>query len=490
MVELNRRETKCLMPPDYSDSGNAEVFVGVYNSDIVYSDALGWLYWNGKFWERDDQKPIALGMELASKMLKDAIEQRKIAIEYDAKLRLAQAEEDSVSDTEWAEAKNALKVTKEYLAHAKKTREARKIHAMVELAKSFLSVPAETFDANPSIINTPGGIVDLATGEMCPHDRNEYCTRMTATAPGAKGADTWCNFLETITGGDDKKRGFLQLAVGMALHGKVYEEGLLIAVGAGRNGKSTFFNAVSSVLGDYAGSIDVQILTTDRQNRGAALATLRGKRLVIAGELEEGKRLSVSTIKQITSTDRINIEEKYKSPASILPSHTLVLHTNHMPRVGSTDAGTWRRLKVIPFDATIPTKSGISNFGALLVENAAPAILAWAVQGAMNFAMDAHRLTIPDVVEEATDAYREREDWLNNFLTECCIREPGAKIGASELYTAYKEWAGRCGDYIRRMQDFNTAMEDAGFEKHTPKNKRTWYGLRLDYSAKSVSGYY
>ncbi len=284
--------------------------------------------------------------------------------------------------------------------------------------------------------------------------------------------------------------GFLQLAVGMALHGKVYEEGLLIAVGAGRNGKSTFFNAVSAVLGDYAGSIDVQVLTTDRQNRGAALATLRGKRLVIAGELEEGKRLSVSTIKQITSTDRINIEEKYKSPASILPSHTLVLHTNHMPRVGSTDAGTWRRLKVIPFDARIPTKDGIPNYGAFLVESAAPAILAWAVQGAMNFALNMHRLDIPEVVEDATDAYRAREDWLNNFLTECCVREPGAKIGASELYSAYKEWAVQCGDYVRRMQDFNVAMEDAGFEKRIPKNKRTWYGLRIDYGTRSASGFY
>ena len=138
----------------------------------------------------------------------------------------------------------------------------------------------------------------------------------------------WCKFLEDVTGGDNSFITYLQMVAGMALFGRVYEEGIVLAYGTGKNGKSTLFNALAAVLGDYAGTLDIAVLTTDRQNRGAALATLRGKRMVIAGELEEGKRLSVSTLKQISSTDPITVEEKYRSPETAGPSHSLVLFTN------------------------------------------------------------------------------------------------------------------------------------------------------------------
>lgn len=294
----------------------------------------------------------------------------------------------------------------------------------------------------------------------------------------------WMDFLETITGGDSSLIGFLQLVAGMALHGKVYHEGLILAYGSGRNGKSTYFNGLLAVLGDYAGTIDVSVLTTDRQNRGAALATLRGKRLVVAGELEEGKRLSVSTLKQITSTDAISIEEKYKQPETVTPTHSLVLFTNHLPRVGSMDNGTWRRLQVVPFNASIPEKSTIANFGDVLAREAGPAILAWAIQGAVNFARNGYKLDIPAAVEEVTDEYRKRENWLDNFIEECCVREPDARAGAAELYGTYKEWSAQNGDYTRRLNDFNTAMESAGYEKRTPKGKKVWIGIRVDNRAR------
>lgn len=289
----------------------------------------------------------------------------------------------------------------------------------------------------------------------------------------------WADFLDTITQGDGSLLGFLQLVAGMALHGKVYHEGLILAHGAGRNGKSTFFNTLAAVLGDYAGSIDIDTFTTDRQNRGAALATLRGKRLVIAGELEEGRRLSVATVKKITSTDRITAEEKYRMPETFTPSHTLCLFTNHLPRVGSTDPGTWRRLIVVPFRATIPTKESRSNYGDILAREAGPSILAWAIEGAVNFAHNGYQLQIPNVVEEVTEAYRGQEDWLSCFISECCLRETDARIGAAELYQSYRAWAERSGDYVRRLSDFNTAMEAAGFQKVTPKNRKTWLGLSL-----------
>ena len=199
---------------------------------------------------------------------------------------------------------------------------------------------------------------------------------------------------------------------------------------------------------------------------------------MIAGELEEGRRLSVSTLKQICSTDPITVEEKYGSPETVVPSHSLVLYTNHLPRVGSTDDGTWRRLKVVPFNTQIA--GGIPNYAEKLVEGAGPAILAWSIQGAMMFAENGYRLPIPEAVEEATDEYRQRENWLENFLEECCVMEPDARAPAGELYQTYREWAQRSGDYVRRDVEFSGAMAGKGFKKIAPKNRKTWVGLRID----------
>ena len=143
------------------------------------------------------------------------------------------------------------------------------------------------------------------------------------------------------------------MIVGLAAIGKVYVEALIIAYGEGRNGKSTFWNTIAKVLGTYSGNISADALTVGcRRNVKPELAKIKGKRILIASELEEGTRLNTATIKQLCSTDQIYGEKKYKDPLSFTPSHLTVLYTNHLPKVGATDPGTWRRLIVIPFNAT------------------------------------------------------------------------------------------------------------------------------------------
>lgn len=299
----------------------------------------------------------------------------------------------------------------------------------------------------------------------------------------------WFKFLETITRNDNHLTGFLQQVAGMALIGAVYHEGVVIAHGGGRNGKSTFFNALADVLGSYAGTIDVKVLTTDRQNKGAALATLRGKRLVIAGELEEHQRLSTSTLKQLASTDKLTIEEKFKQPETVKQTHTLVLFTNFLPRVGSMDNGTWRRLLVIPFNAVISEQDSVQNYAETLVEKAGGAILSWAIQGAVGFIKNGFKLVIPDVVAMATEEYQDRENWLENFINERCIREPNARVGARALYDEYKRWAQDAGEYVRRETDFSTAMEAAGYRRVKPKGTFHYTGLKVDLSAQFGNPY-
>ena len=465
-------------PPDFSDAGNAAIFTQRYRDELLFSDALGWLVWNGQRWERSDHRALALATDLSEEMLNNALTENRSALVSLAEEKAATAEGNG-NPTALEGATSRAASAKAFLQHARQTRNAARLKSMLELSKPSFVITADALDANPADLNTPAGIVDLTTGGLRPHDRAARCSQITTASPGEQGAQMWADFLDTITQGDGSLRGFLQLVAGMALHGKVYHEALILAYGAGRNGKSTFFNTLSAALGEYAGSIDIDTFTTDRQNRGAALATLRGKRLVIAGELEEGRRLSVATVKKVCSTDRITVEEKYRQPETIDPSHTLLLFSNHLPRVGSTDPGTWRRLIVVPFRATIPTKGSRSNYGDILARESGPSILAWAIEGAVNFAHNGYQLQIPNVVEEVTEAYRGQEDWLSCFISECCLRETDARIGAAELYQAYRAWAERSGDYVRRLSDFNTAMEATGFQKVTPKNRKTWLGLSL-----------
>ncbi len=471
-------------PPDCSDAGNADVFSRCYHDDLRYTNSLGWLRWDGKRWERDDHAAISIATAFTKQLLAEASNENRTALMKQAELK---AQQDETGDAEGADAAKAeAERAKAFLSWAKQSRNAPRIRNMLELAKPAFVIKADQLDANPFDLNTPAGIVDLKTGTMRPHDREAYCSRMTAAAPESEGAEMWGAFLDRITCNDDSLKGFLQLVVGMALVGAVYQECILLAYGGGRNGKSTFFNAVGAVLGDYTGSIDVSTLTTDRQNRGASLATLRGRRLVVTGELEEGARLSVATLKRLATTDTLVIEEKYKDPETIKQTHTLCLFTNHLPRVGSTDSGTWRRLIVCPFNATFEGSECIQNYANVLVEQAGGAILSWAIEGARNFVRNGFKLDVPDAVDEITEAYRQREDWLTNFLDECCTRDPTARTSASVLYTAYREWAQSVGDYVRRLSDFTGAMEAVGFNRIRPRNKSTWLGVRVN--AESVYG--
>ncbi len=472
-------------PPDFSDAGNAAVFSRIYRGRLIFADALGWLWWTGKKWERDDHKAMAYALSLSRKMLRAAQQENRAAL---AQLAEAQAQAAEVSGDEAAEmltnAKAAAAEAKAWLAHAKTSRNALRIKNMLELSKPALVVKADRLDANPFDLNTPAGIVNLTTGQLRPHDREAYCSRITAAQPGNKGLAEWMAFLDTVTCGDRDLQDFLQMVTGMAFIGEVYQEGIVIACGGGSNGKSTTFNPIAGALGDYSGSIDIKTLTTDRTNRGASLATLRGKRLVVTGELEEHQRLSVATLKQIASTDRMVIEEKYRPPETVKQTHTIVLFTNHLPRVGSTDRGTWRRLIVVPFNATITPAQSVQNYGEVLERECGGAILSWGIEGAARFVRNGMKLDIPEVVAQTTEEYRQREDWLHNFIQERCIQNPNAREGARALYLEYKLWAQEGGEFVRRESDFAAAMEAAGFEKVTPNNRKMWRGLGIDHWSK------
>lgn len=250
--------------------------------------------------------------------------------------------------------------------------------------------------------------------------------------------------------------------------------------GGGANGKSTFWNTIFRVLGNYAGKLSAEALTMNcKRNVKPEMAELKGKRLIISSEMEEGMRLNTAVVKQLCSTDEIQAEKKYKDPFSFVPSHTLVLYTNHLPKVGANDDGIWRRLVVIPFNAKITGKSDIKNYADYLFEHAGPAIMSWIIEGAKRAIDKNFHTTLPDVVEAAIQAYREDNDWLGQFLEECCEIDPSYKEKSGELYQAYRAHCMQNGEYIRSTTDFYSSMDKAGYNRIRKNTGVQVVGLKL-----------
>lgn len=363
----------------------------------------------------------------------------------------------------------------------KRCRQTNGINHLLTEAKPHLAVAVDDLDADPFLLNTPGGIVDLRTGELRAPDPAARCTKVTAVAPGSDGAELWWGFLDTVTCGNTELAEYLQTVAGMAVLGKVFTETLLIATGDGGNGKSTFFNTLARVLGDYSTSINPSLLLTgNRGNVGAEVAVLRGVRLALAAETEEGQRLESSTVKRLCSTDRIAANPKYLTPFTFTPSHTLLMFTNFLPRVGSSDKGTWSRLTVLPFNAHLRDTAGErKDYAEVLFTQAGGAVLSWMVEGARRFIANGYKLTPPAVVREALADYRKSCDWLGGFLTECCELGENYATNGRELYARYTAYCQVNGDYRRDNRDFAHAMQNAGYErKHTMKGWQ-YYGLRL-----------
>lgn len=450
---------------DLTDAGNAELFARMNHDRLRYCAALGWLTWTGKQWEVDDQAATRAALDFSKDMLNEAVQFYTAAISSG----------------------NENPVAKEYFRHAMKFRSTAAQLNMLTLAKARLVIHAQELDADPEILNTVAGIVDLRTGAISAHDPNIFCTKMAPEVPSNDGAGMWNNFLDLVTRGDRDLKDYLQRVAGMTIVGKVYEEGIQFTTGSGRNGKTTFYSALSKVLGDYAGTIEPDVLIAQKHENRFELAPLRGKRLIVSSEMEKGQRLSIKALKRLASRGRITIERKFKDKEDVEPTHHIVIDTNDLPIVGEAhDFGTWRRLTVIPFNATMPEgDKDIKSYDDILVKNAGGAILKWMIDGAVKYLAAGGSLgKLPAAVLEATKQYREHEDWLQPFIDECCVFDGQGRAQAIELYSEYQSFAARRGDrYIRKGTEFhdaiNKAFRERGLVQKKPGNKVTWYGVRV-----------
>lgn len=476
-----------LMPEDFSDVGQAIVLSREYMDRLRFSPATDYIVFNGSFWEESQPNAQGIAQELTARQLEEAETEIQRCMKemsdngawamlaaMGAKKAMAafsEAQRRSFEKYERAET---------YRKYAIKRRDTKYISAALKEARPMIQIEQRVLDADEFLLNLPSGTCDLRTGAVREHNAQDYITKQTAVDPSGDGMDVWEDALQTFFQGDADLIRYVQEIVGLAAIGKVYIEALVIAYGEGRNGKSTFWNTIARVLGTYSGNMSADTLTVGcKRNVKPELAEAKGKRMIIAAELEEGMRLNTSNVKQLCSTDEIYAEKKYKAPFSYVPTHTLVLYTNHLPRVGAIDQGTWRRLIVIPFNAKIEGKADIKNYGEYLYENAGESILAWIIEGAKKVIALDYQIPVPDCVTKAINEYRSQNDWFGHFLDEKCDVDESFKESSSALYQAYRNYSLDCNEYVRSTADFYFALEKAGFERLTLNRKRYFKGLKI-----------
>ena len=361
-------------------------------------------------------------------------------------------------------------------------RDIRFIKSALSAVKPMIRVKPDELDSNEFDLNTPAGTYDLRLGlqGLREHDPNDLITKITAVASSDAGMDIWLDLLNTIFQGNEALIDFVQDTIGLTAIGKVYNENIIIAYGKGCNGKSTFYNTIANVLGDYSGTISSESLTAGyRGNSNAERAEMKGKRIIIASELEEGKRLNTATLKQLCSTDKIHAERKFEAPFEFNPSHSLVLYTNYKPEISANDTGTWRRIIIIPFKAQISSKQDIKNYSDYLFKNAGGAILKWIIEGAYKVIKKGFKLTLPEVVINEINNYKADNDWFSDFIEQCCELDPSYTARSQELYDTYCNYCNNRGLSIHSTTDFYSALETIECHRFKEKRIKMFSGIRL-----------
>lgn len=478
-----------LKPKDFSDVGQATVLAQEYKDILRYSPSTDYMVYNGSFWEESKPKSQGVSQDLTERQLAEAETEMKKAMDELVKnggmeilVSVGPKKAVQMFNKQQAHAYEMYEDASVYKKYAIKRRDTKNIAATLKEARPMLEVEQRNLDADEFMLNTPTLTYDLRQGIKFPmkHRPEHFITKQTTVDPSSDGADIWASALDTFFLKDTDLIDYVQRMVGLSAIGKVYVEALIIAYGEGRNGKSTFWNVIARVLGTYSGNISADMLTVGcRRNVKPELAEAKGKRMLIAAELEEGMRLNTANVKQLCSTDEIYAEKKYKDPFSYTPTHTLVLYTNHLPKVGAIDKGTWRRLIVIPFDAKIEGSADIKNYADYLFEKAGGAILIWVIEGAKKVIADNYKIDPPQKVRDAIEHYKESNDWLSYFLSERCELDPTYVAKSSEVYNEYRIFCTQVGEFTRSTTDFYTALETVGFERYRDRKGRYIKGLRL-----------
>jgi len=434
-----------------TDLGNSERLIAHHGGDLRYCHPWGkWAIWNGVRWEVD-----ASG----------GVERRAVEA-----VRGIYAEAENADDKDERKA---------LARHATASESRSRIEAMIALARSMPSIPVQPdeLDTEALLLNAENGTIDLRTGELLKHRRENLITKLAPVPydPDAR-APRFLQFLSEIFEGDEELIAFVQRFAGYSLTGSTQERVFAILHGSGKNGKSTLVELLRDVMGDYARNTDTETILRKRYSGvGNDVAALKGARFVSAAEVEQGRALAESKVKNLTGRDTVTARFLFAEPFDFKPEFKLWLSTNNKPIIHGDDDAIWDRIRLIPFtqrfegvraDAELPEK----------LRGEAAGVLAWMVRGCLEWQRQG--LGQPERVRNATADYRSEMDVLAAFIEDRCVVHPNAKVGSTPLYNAYRDWCDGSGEDRMKQTKFSLRLKERGFRKKKVQTV-TWYGIGL-----------
>jgi putative DNA primase/helicase len=417
--------------PAFSEEALALEFARRHGHEARYVAAWNrWLFYDGPRWQVDEKKKV---LTLSRKLIREA----------------------------------SSLVNKP--AEAKRLASNKTNMAVVSLAMADekIAAGAEQWDADPWLLNTPKGVVDLRTGKMRRHAPEDYMTKMTAVAPDAACATPlWREFLEKVTNGDRDFCSYLMRVSGYSLTGITREHALFFLYGPGGNGKSTWMTTVSRIMGDYHCTAPIDTFTdTGMERHPTELAMLRGARLVTATETEEGRRWAESRIKTLTGGDRIQARFMRQDFFEFDPQFKLVIAGNHKPGLRSVDEAIRRRMNVLPFVVKIPEAERDKELTTKL-EAEWPGILAQMIAGCLEWRRTG--LAPPNAVTDATEKYLQEGDAVGKWLQERMlggrlVKKVDGWASFSTLHLDWRLWAEANGERVNSAKWLSARLEAMKF---------------------------
>lgn len=452
-----------------TDLGNAHRLAAMHGGDLLYARSLGWLAWDGRRYQPDE-------LGVPSRHVQDVAR----AIRRQSSSLYARAAK-AISDETAKQLQREAKALYSWGQQSQQNRSIRSALSVASTLEAFAVLP-DVFDPEPMVLNAQNGTIDLRTGELRPHDRADRITKIAkAELRDDWGCPRFLEFLGRIFDGDEELMGFVQRAVGYSLTGSTGEQCFFLLWGqTGSNGKSTLLEVLRYVVGDYACNSSPDVLMIQRGSRGPEndVARLRGARLVTASESGETRRLDEERVKRLTGGDTYTARFLHKEYFEFRPQFKLWLAANNRPEIKETGNAIWRRVRLIPFEVTIPPEEVDPDLPVKLRQEA-PGILRWAVDGCLDWQQGG--LRPPEKVTDATAEYRSEQDAIGRFVDEECTILPSLRVKTGVLYERYVSWCQRSGEAALNKRDFGGRLkDDERFRAGRTNKDRWWVGLGVN----------
>ena len=455
----------------HTDIGNAERLECLYGRDIRFClEAKRWFVWDGRRWSCSDSRQVK---QRFKKTMREMYRQAADIPVQDDRL-LAER-------------------------HARKSEAAATIRAALECAEAEerIGISANKFDKNTYLLNCKNGTLDLRTGRLRPHCREDFITKLVhvdyragATCP------RFMRFLHRILsydGGAENESAqrlikYLQKCFGYALTGDVSEKAVFCFFGSsGNNGKTTLLEIIRFVLAEYSTQILIDTLMAHASRESATstsdLADLRGARFVTTSEAEEGQRLAVAKLKYLAQgMGEIKACRKYENPITFAATHKLFIDANCKPIVRGSEKAIWNRLKPIPFLVEVP-KAEIDRRLLEKLKTEQEGILAWMVEGCRRWMQE--ELGDPPEVASASAEWRAESDTFARFLQERCVFDPKLWVGVADLGTEYRAWCDANNEEVLAKNIVSASLTSRGCATRHRNNGtvRAWIGIGLQEAA-------